>query len=226
LKPQKCLADCDVVLKEDPNNILALYCKASAYKLTNNDYSYELTLKECIKIQPNNPIILGEYYSSKHKQIPRKKRRIRMNLFDENILSYEELEQIRLKKIESELTLDLIYSNSIQNYCLFILHLSEINFFQSFHLTSMKKFIEIFIHFNQLIIQLEENYQKNNQIINLNFSYINYCFQILIQLTNIQQIELILSMIDDNYRLLLDQLIDYYSTSFDQLHVLKKLKKF
>ncbi|CAF3832511.1 unnamed protein product, partial [Adineta steineri] len=45
LKPQKAINDCDFVLKQDKTNILALYYKASAYKLSHDNHSYELTLK-------------------------------------------------------------------------------------------------------------------------------------------------------------------------------------
>jgi hypothetical protein len=183
-----------------------------------NDRLYESTLKEYIKFQPNNQIILAEYYSSRHEQIPRKKRRIRNN---ENILSYEELEQIRLEKIFSNLSLD---SNDIKNQCLVILHLTEINIFQLTDSTSIKKLIEIIINISQLMIQAEEKYQQHNKNINLNFSYIKHCFDTLVQLTKLEQIDVILPMIDDNYRLILNQLIDYYSKIFKDVELLNPLK--
>jgi len=91
--------------------------------MSHNDQLYELTLKDLIKLQPNNQTVLTEYYTSRHEQIPREMRRLRTNLInpnntstsissssdmkhsnppiniDENNLSYEELEQIRAQKI-------------------------------------------------------------------------------------------------------------------------------
>ena len=69
--------DCDKALKIDPKNVLALYRKACAYKIYRNDRLYRLTLKDFLKIQPNNQMFFQEYYSSRHEQIPRKMRRLR-----------------------------------------------------------------------------------------------------------------------------------------------------
>jgi hypothetical protein len=101
--------------------VRALHRKASAYKMTRNDHLYKSTLKDLIKIQPTNQTILAEYYTTRHEQIPRKKRRLRTNptsttstvipsssseiknspptiLIEEDNLSFEDLEQIRTQK--------------------------------------------------------------------------------------------------------------------------------
>jgi hypothetical protein len=74
------------------------------------------------------------------------------------------------------------------------------------------------------MIQAEEKYQQDNKNINLNFSYIKHCFDTLVQLTKLEQIDVILPMIDDNYRLILNQLIDYYSKIFKDVELLNPLK--
>jgi hypothetical protein len=204
-----------MILKEDKNNLLALYYKASAYKISRDYRSYELILKEYIKLQPNNQIILTEYYTYKHEQIPRKKRRIRTKSIDENNLSYEELEQIRLEKINENFSLD---SNDIKDQCSFILHL------QSFDSVTTK-LIECIINISRLMIQAEENYQEEHKSTILPFSYIEFCFNILVELTTFSQIDLVLSMIDENYRILLDELISYYSSKFNDVEKLNRLKK-
>jgi hypothetical protein len=204
-----------VILKDDKNNYLALYYKACAYKISRDYRLYELTLKEYIKLQPNNQIVLAEYYTYRHEQIPRKKRRIRTKSIDENILSYEELEQIRLEQINRNSSFD---SNDIKDQCSFILHLESFN-------SITIKLIENIINTSRLMIQAEENYQQEHQSIILPFSYIQFCFNILIQLTTHSQIDTILSMMDENYRILLDELILFYSSKFDDVEKLNRLKK-
>ncbi|CAF5019315.1 unnamed protein product, partial [Rotaria sp. Silwood1] len=76
-EPQKTIDDCDKALEIDPDNARALYRKACAYKMSRNNQLYEITLKNLIKLQPNNQTVLAEYYTSRHEQIPRKMRRLR-----------------------------------------------------------------------------------------------------------------------------------------------------
>jgi hypothetical protein len=87
-----------------------------------NDKLYRSTLKDFLKLQPNNQTVLNEYYTSRHEQIPRQMRRLRTIptntttnnstsisssdiknsqstiTIEENNFSYEELEQIRTQK--------------------------------------------------------------------------------------------------------------------------------
>lgn len=219
-KPQKAIDDCDFVLKDDKNNFLALYRKASAYKISNDDYSYESTLKECIRIQPHNQIVLAEYYTCRRQQIPRKKRRIRINSISSKIddsLSYEELEEIRL----SGSSLDLQNSNDIKDQCSYLLHS-----FQSIDSVT-KELIERVVHISRIMIQAEQYYQQEHKTTILPFSYITFCFNILVQLTTLPQIDIALSMIDENSRKLLDDLLEYYSSIasiFNDVEKLNRLK--
>ncbi|CAF1273581.1 unnamed protein product [Adineta ricciae] len=126
-EPYKAIDDCDKALKIDPKNVRALYRKASAYKMTHNRELHESTLKDLLKIEPNNQTILNEYYTSRREPIPREMRRLRTNpaKASENNslpeastpsshtqvdkpstntieginLSYDELEQIRAQKL-------------------------------------------------------------------------------------------------------------------------------
>ncbi|CAF3746768.1 unnamed protein product [Rotaria sordida] len=228
-EPQKAIDDCDIVLKEDKNNFRALYRKASAYRMSRDYRLHELTLKECIKLQPHNQIVLAEYYTCRHQQIPREKRRIRTNpitskLINENNLSYDELEQIRLDKIYSNSSLN---SNNINDQCSFILHLPEKNSLQSFDYATTK-LIETIINISRIMIQAEQYYQQEHKSIILSFSYIKFCFHILVELTKLPQIDIALSMIDENYRTLLDDLLSYYSSissMFNDIEQLNRLKK-
>ncbi|CAF3694483.1 unnamed protein product [Rotaria sp. Silwood1] len=228
-EPQKAIDDCDIVLKEDKNNFYALYHKASAYKMSRDDRLHELILKECIKLQPHNQIILSEYYTCRREQIPREKRRIRTNQIiskvnNDNSLSYNELEQIRLNKIYSN---TLLNSNDIKDQCSFILHLPEKNSLQSFDCATIK-LIEIIINISRIMIQAEQHYQQEHKSEILSFSYIKFCFHILVELTKLPQIDIVLSTIDENYRALLDDLLSYYSSIssiFNDIEQLNRLKK-
>lgn len=204
-----------MILNEEKNNLLALYYKACAYKITRDYRLYELTLKEYIKLQPNNQIILAEYYTYRHEQIPRKKRRIRTKSINEYNLSYEELEQIRLEKINENSSID---SSDIKEQCSFLLHL------QSFD-SITTKFVESIINISRLMMQAEENYQHEHKSMVLPFSYIDFCFNIFIELTKFPQIDLVLTLLEENYRILLDELISYYSSRYDDSEKLNQLKR-
>ncbi|CAF1504241.1 unnamed protein product, partial [Rotaria magnacalcarata] len=49
------------------NNFRVLYRKASAYKMSRYYRLHKLTLKECIKLQPHNQIVLAEYYACRQE---------------------------------------------------------------------------------------------------------------------------------------------------------------
>lgn len=204
-----------MILKEDKNHLLALYYKACAYKISHDYRLYELTLKEYIKLQPNNQIILAEYYAHRNETIPRKKRRLRTKSNNENYLSYEQLEQIRLEKLNDDFSID---SNNIKEQCSFILNLKSFDSITS-------KFIENLIDISRLMIQAEENYQHEHKSTILPFSYIDFCFNIFIELRKFPQIDLILTLLEENYRILLDELISYYSSKFDDGEKLNQLKR-
>jgi len=81
------------------------------------------------------------------------------------------------------------------------------------------------INTSRLMIQIEENYQREQKLTTLPFSYIEFCFKILDQLTRLPEIDSVLLMIDENYRILLDDLISYYSSKFNDGEKLNRLKK-
>ncbi|CAF4401855.1 unnamed protein product, partial [Adineta steineri] len=180
--------------KQDKTNILALYYKASAYKLSHDNHSYELTLKEYIKIEPHNQIVLAEYYTYRREQIPRKKRRIRINSIsskvnNEDQLTYEQIEQIRCEEIFPNSSIDLENITDIKEQCSFILH--------SFQLITYptKKNLEIIIHMCRIMLRAEDLYRKKNATEKVPFSYVRFCFDILVQLTEFSQIDIALLMI-------------------------------
>lgn len=211
------------MLKEDPTNTLALYRKALAYKISREDRLYELTLKEYLKLQPNNQIVLTEYYSCRHEKIPRKKRRIRINSSSsksdsDNSLSYEDLEQIREEDNLINSPMDLEYIYDLKEQCSAILHS-----FHSIDLTT-KKSIEIVINIIRVMIQAEQTYQLEHQLSDVPYSYIKYAYEILLQLAALPHIDVVLPMIDDNIRKVLDEELEYYSSTFDDSEKLNRLR--
>ncbi|CAF1219727.1 unnamed protein product [Adineta steineri] len=222
-EPQKAINDCGFVLKQDKTNILALYYKASAYKLSHDNHSYELTLKEYIKIEPHNQIVLAEYYTYRREQIPRKKRRIRINSIsskvnNEDQLTYEQIEQMRCEEIVPNSSIDLENITDIKEQCSFILH--------SFQLITYptKKLLEIIIHICRIMLRAEDLYRKKNATEEVPFSYVRFCFDILVQLTEFPQIDIALLMIDQHSRKSLDHLIDCYSEEYNDSEKLNRLR--
>ncbi|CAF0937621.1 unnamed protein product [Adineta ricciae] len=222
---KKAIDDCDVVLKEDPTNTLALYRKALAYKISRDDQLYELTLKEYLKLQPNNQIVLTEYYSCRHEKIPRKKRRIRIHSSsskseNDNNLSYEDLEQIREEDNLMNSPMDLEHICDLKQQCSAILHS-----FHSIDLTT-KRSIEIVINIIRVMIQAEQTYRLEHQLNDVPYSYIKYAYDILLQLAALPHIDVVLPMIDDSIRIVLDEELEYYSSEFDDSEKLNRLKSF
>jgi hypothetical protein len=250
--------DCDKALKIDPNNVRALYRKACAYKMLSNDSLYKLTLQNLIKIQPNNQTILSEYYASQHEQIPRKKRRLRTNpidtinnnnptsipsadtknskstiIIEENNLSYEELEEIRNKKILpfSESTryqftqqLTTLKSHDIKTACSLILRLPAKSLFKIASGASVK-LVETIVNVCRTMVYAEKRYQQEHKSSILSFSYIKFSFNILIELTTLPRIDSTLLMIDQNCRASLDDLLSYYSSISSILNEVDKLDR-
>ncbi|CAF2993598.1 unnamed protein product [Rotaria socialis] len=212
-EPQKTIEDCDMVLKGDKDNFDALYRKASAHKKSRDYSSHESTLRECIRIQPTNQIVLTEYYSSQHEKVPRKKRRIRTNpipstSINRDILSYEELEQIRLATMLSNLSLN---SNDIKDQCSFILHAPKKIFFESYDFASTH-FIETIINLCRTMLRAEVHYQEAHKSVILPFSYTKFWFDIFVELAKVPQVNTALCMIDEKYRTILDDLLSYYES--------------
>jgi hypothetical protein len=252
--------DCDKTLEIDSNNARALYRKACAYKMLSNDSSYRITLKRLLKIQPNNQTILSEYYTSRHEQIPRKMRRLRANpiditttntssisslsssginnskppmIIEENKLSYEELEQIRTKKIlpfsantkhQFIQQLDILKSHDIKGACSLVLRLPVKGLFKLVSTASVK-LVETIVNACQTMVYAEKRYQQEHKSSILPFSYITFSFNILIELTTLSRLDTILLMIDQNCRASLDDLLSYSSSISSILNDVDKLDR-
>ncbi|CAF0950852.1 unnamed protein product [Rotaria sordida] len=258
-EPQKTIDDCNKALEIDPNNVRALYRKACAYKMSRNNQLYETTLKNLIKLQPNNQTVLAEYYTSRHEQIPRKMRRLRANLIntttskpssslsmsdmenskstiiieENNNLSYEELEQIRIQKLplfsantlyEFGQKLNSLKSNDIKGQCSFILRLPTKGLCKITS-SATSKLVQTIINACRIMVNAEKRYQQEHTSIILQFSYIKFCFDILLELTTLSRIDLELSMIDQHYRTSLNDLLSYYSSISSILHDVNKLDR-
>ncbi len=241
----------------DPKNIRALYRKAGAYKMLLNDSLYRTTLKTLIKLQPNNQTILSEYYSSRHEPIPRKMRRLRAYPTDTNQnstsissssemknspttmiiekphLSYEELEEIRSKKLlpfspntcyQFTQQLNTLKSDDLKTACSLILRLPPKNLFKIANTASVK-LIETIVHTCRTMIEAEKRYQQEHKSSILPFSYITFSFNLLIELTTLPRLDSNLLMIDSNSRASLDDLISYSSSISTILHDVNKLDR-
>lgn len=204
-----------MVLKKDESHFLALYYKAAALKIASDNRAYELALKECIKLQPSNQIILAEYYTYRHEQIPRKKRRIRTRSTDENQLTYDELEQIRAENINRNASAD---SSDIREQCSFILHLHSFD-------ALTRKLLEMIVNSSRTMIQAEEVYQQEHPSSVLPFSYSKFCLDVLLRLAKAPQLDSVLAMVQEKHRVFLDELISYYATKSDDVEELNRLKR-
>lgn len=204
-----------MILKDDGEDFLALYYKACGLKMSLDSDEYELTMKECVRLQPNNQTILAEYYSYKRRQIPRKNRRIRKGSIDEILLSYDELEQIRSENMDQNASIN---SDDIREQCSFILHSKPLDMLT-------RKLLETLITVNRMFIRSEEKYQREHPSEILSFSYIKYMLNIWIELIAVDDVDSTVSMLDEQYRIGLDQLIDYYSKKNGDVEELNRLKR-
>ncbi|CAF1187969.1 unnamed protein product [Adineta steineri] len=257
-EPQKTIDDCDQALKIDPINARALYRKACAYKMLHNTQLYESTLKELLKLQPNNQTILTEYYTSRHEPIPREMRRLRTNnnntnnstsiskstdmkntkpttILEEINLSFEELEQLRMKKNPLSLNtpyqftqqLNTLKSDDIKGQCSLILRLPTKGLF-GITSTATPKLVEIIINACRTMVLTEQRHQQENKSSILPFSYITFCYNILGELTTLPRIESALSMINQTCRASLDDLLQYYAALpaiFNDVNRLDRLRQ-
>jgi hypothetical protein len=105
-------------------------------------------------------------------------------------------------------------SKDIREQCSFILHLQSMDSIST-------KLIEMIVNTSRVMTQAEENHQRSVTP----FSYIKYCFDILIQLTTLPQIDSVLFMMDENYRILLNDLISYYLRKYDDNDDAEKLNR-
>ncbi|CAF3328850.1 unnamed protein product [Rotaria socialis] len=249
---QKAIDDCDKALEIDPNNVRALYRKACAYKMSRNIHSYQLTLKELIKLQPNNQTILAEYYTSRHEQIPRRLRRLRtnpanatasksstpsvievskpLNTIEENYLSYDDLEKIRSQKStinarhQFEQQLHSLKANDLKSQCSLILRLPTKGLFKITG-PATSKGVETIVNACRIMIDAEKLYQQANKSSILQFSYVKFCFNILIELATLPRLDSALLMMDPMHRASLDYLLAYFSSISSILTDVNKLDR-
>lgn len=228
--------------------------------MLSNESSYRITLKNLLKIQPNNQTLLSEYYTSRHEQIPRKMRRIRTNQIDSTTktptsnpspssssdsktttttiaeklnLSYEELEEIREKKLQRfvESTryqftqqINNLKSHDIKGACSLILRLPEKSLLKIISGVT-PKIIETIVLACHTMIYAEKRYQQEHKSSIVQFSYIKFSFNILTELTTIPRLDSTLAMIDENCRAMLDDLLTYYSSISSILNGVEKLDR-
>ncbi|CAM4747662.1 unnamed protein product [Rotaria magnacalcarata] len=249
---QKAIDDCGKALEIDSNNVRALYRKACAYKMSCNKHSYQLTLKELIKLQPNNQTILAEYYTSRNEQIPRRLRRLRtnpvnatasksstppvievskpLNPIEENYLAYEELEKIRSQKLtinarhQFEQQLHSLKPNDLKSQCSLILRLPTKGLFKITG-PATSKGVETIVSACRIMIDAEKIYQQANKSSILQFSYVKFCFNILLELATLPRLDSALLMMDPMHRASLDNLLAYFSSLSSILTDVNKLDR-
>jgi hypothetical protein len=237
------MEDCDQVLQKDPNNIRALYRKACAFKMAGDHRLYLLILKDLTILQPNNQILLSEYYGSRQEQIPRQMRRLRTNInscvqtmplttietlpsasnstvVEQVLLSFEQLEELRTSN-GPPLSVELSYqfttqlqnlkANDIMGQCRLILRVPEKALFKLAR-SATPKLVETIIRVCQTMIRAEKRYQQEHKLSVSSFSYLQFSFQLLVQLTALPRLDSALLMIDTEHRASLDDSLAYFSS--------------
>lgn len=230
--------------------------------MLSNDDSYRSTLEELLKLQPNNQNVLAEYFASQHEPIPRKMRRLRpstsvpttstsstttlpsvesaisssTNILEDILLSYEELEEIRKKKLtpftlhnKYQFTQQLhnLKSQDIKTACSLILRLPDKGLFKIITGASTK-LIETMVKASRTMVYAQKRYQQEHKSTILPFSYVNFAFNLLCELTTLPRLDSTISMIDQTSRAALDDVLTYFSsissilTGIDKLDRLRK----
>ena len=226
--------------------------------MLSNDLLYRSTLEEFLKIQPNNQNVLAEYFASQHEPIPRKMRRLRpapsastpststtrlpsvepsksssTPILDELLLSYEELEEIRAKKVVPlrahnrylfTQQLNTLKSQDIKAACSLILRLPDKGLFEIIGSASTK-LIETFAKTSRTMIYAEKRYQQEHKSTILPFSYVKFAFNLLCGLTTIPRLDLTISMIDQTSRAALDDVLSYFTSISSILTGIEKLDR-
>lgn len=223
--------------------------------MLDDDVSYLSALKELIKLQPNNQIILLEYYNNRRETIPRRMRRLREGKTTTTTttttnqvkkiessqkkplaLTYKELEEIRSKitimfspKLKHQFTrqFDTLKTFDIQGQCSTLLRISSNNL-SEFASSATPKLIEMIIRVCRTMVDAERVFQEEEKNSIVPFSYIQYSYKLVVEMTKLSRIESTLSMIDEEHRDSLDQLIDYFrsiSKAFADIEKLDRLKK-
>ena len=252
------MEDCAIALKLDPTNARALYRKACAYKMLSNETSYRSTLKELLDIHPNNQNVLAEYFASQHEPIPRKMRRLRPApsvptqstsiiptstaetptslstiALEDTALSYEELEEIRKKKLspftmnnkyQFTQQLNALKSEDFKAACSLILRLPEKGLFKVISAAS-EKLIKTMVKTARTMIYAERRYQQEHKSAILSFSYVTFAFNLLCELTTLPRLDSTISMIDQTTRAALDEILTYFSSISSILTGIEKLDR-
>ncbi len=257
------MEDCDKALEFDPVNVRALYRRACAYKMLSNDILYKLTLKHLIEIQPHNQTILSEYYSSRHEPVPRKMRRLRARpletitpplpnnnpaslpassdletssstiIMEDNNLSYEELEQIRVKKAppftvntryQFTQQINTLKPHDMKAACSLILRLPSKGLF-SIVTGVTARILEAMIHACRVMVYAERHYRQEHKSSILPFSYVTFSYNLLTELTTVPRLDSALAMIDAHCRAALDDLLTYASSISTILPDVSKLER-
>jgi hypothetical protein len=157
-------------------------------------------------------------------------------IIEENNLSYEELEKIRLKKVlpfsvntryQFTQQLNILKSHDIKGACLLILRLPSKGLLK---ITSgaTPKLIETIVNACRTMVYAEKRYQQDHKSSILPFSYITFSFNILIELTTLPRLDSTILMINENCRASLDDLLSYYSSIssiFNDVSKLERLRK-
>ena len=84
------IEDCNRILFRHPNRIDALYLKARAYQMLGEENLFMEVMKQCLKIQPKNQILLDKYYSFAFRSMPRNKRRMRSSFLEHDQFHFDD----------------------------------------------------------------------------------------------------------------------------------------
>lgn len=241
----------------EPTNVRALYRKACAHKLAKENQAYILTLQNLLKLQPNNQILLSEYYGFVRESMPRQKRRLRTNptttttttKLTSNIvlpplvpieikpietinISYEGLETIRKKtrKMSSNTgyqftnKLNSMKETDVEGQCQLFLSVPN-KMLYSFAHNASPKIVEMILRVCNTMLAAERAFTEGNPSTPLPYSYTDFCFQLLIQLTTLPRLDSALGMIGEDYRATLNEILEFYSSISSLSNDIDKLKR-
>lgn len=148
-------------------------------------------------------------------------------------LTYEELEQIRAQKASSlvitarhqfEQQLNSLKPDDIKGQCSLIIRLPAKGLFKIIG-SANPKVVEIIINVCRVMVNAEKFYQQQHKSSILQFSYVKFCFNLLIELTTLPRLDSALLMMDKIYQAALDDLISYFSSLSSILPNIEKLDR-
>ena len=148
-------------------------------------------------------------------------------------LTFEQLEELRNKKALPLSTntpyqftqqLNTLKADDTQGHCALVLRIPPKGLFKLASSAS-PKLVEILVNACQTMVHAEQRHQQEHKTSIFPFSYVRFCFNLMIELTALPRVESALSMIDPACRASLDDLLAYLSSISSTLNDTDKLSR-